>query len=125
MRIPMPAPAIVRAGTSPPPTLRHCTRESLSPALPRRRGGACPRPAVLRANHTLAVCLVFIWMSAPLTTRAETGYDLWLRYLPSKQQAEQQAYAAKAAAIVVQGRSPSARAAAKELQRGLAGLLGH
>jgi alpha-glucuronidase len=54
---------------------------------------------------------------------AEDGYDLWLRYRPIEPQ-WRAAYAARATAIVETTRSPTLDAAAKELRRGISGLLG-
>jgi alpha-glucuronidase len=119
----MPALATASGGTSPSPTSGRSTGENSPHPLLKRRGGACPRPAILPSPRGLALCFILLGFGLP--AQAETGYDLWLRYLPIKQDAERTAYAAKASTIVVQGQSPSARVAAKELQRGLAGLLGH
>jgi len=55
---------------------------------------------------------------------AETGYDLWLRYVPVKDAARRAAYQRAAAAVVVQGTSPTAQAVRAELVKGLTGLLG-
>src|SRR5204863_9952820 len=60
--------------------------------------------------------------AAPLG--AETGYELWLRYAPLRDAGRRAAGLRAASAIVVQGRSPAARAIADELRRGLRGLLG-
>lgn len=53
----------------------------------------------------------------------EDGYDLWLRYRPLPS-APRAALAAAAAGIAAPADTPTVRAAAAELQRGLAGLLG-
>ncbi|HEX4272114.1 MAG TPA: alpha-glucuronidase family glycosyl hydrolase, partial [Rhizomicrobium sp.] len=57
-----------------------------------------------------------------LPARAEDGYDLWLRYRPVEQNYLVQ-YRPLAAAIVVQGASPTLAVARDELVRGLGGLL--
>jgi alpha-glucuronidase len=60
---------------------------------------------------------------AASAARAEDGYELWLRYhpLPDKIAAN---YRGGVTEIVTDGDSPTIRAAAAELRRGLAGLLG-
>ncbi|HEV7717264.1 MAG TPA: alpha-glucuronidase family glycosyl hydrolase, partial [Steroidobacteraceae bacterium] len=63
-----------------------------------------------------------ILSGAPLAM-AEDGYDLWLRYLPV-QGPGLAGYRANAAQVVVGGNSPTLNAARKELETGLAGLLG-
>uniref|UniRef100_UPI0032C23290 alpha-glucuronidase family glycosyl hydrolase n=2 Tax=Povalibacter sp. TaxID=1962978 RepID=UPI0032C23290 len=54
---------------------------------------------------------------------AEDGYDLWLRYRPLESPALER-YRPLAAELAGTANSPTLRAAAAELQRGLAGLLG-
>lgn len=76
------------------------------------------------AVRLAALCLGLLFFGAATRASGETGYDLWLRYVPVKDAARQRAYRQAAAAIVVQGRSPTARAALGELPRGLRGLLG-
>jgi alpha-glucuronidase len=56
--------------------------------------------------------------------RAESGYDLWLRYGPIADAAARDAYRRQATAVVVQERTPTADAIRKELQGGFQGLLG-
>src|SRR4029453_18575159 len=56
--------------------------------------------------------------------RAETGYDLWLRYVPLADTPQRAAYRRSATAIVVESRSPTGATIVSELQRGLKGLLG-
>ncbi len=55
--------------------------------------------------------------------RAETGYDLWLRYVPVPDAAQRDAYRNVVAAIVAPQRSPTGRVVVNELRRGLGGLL--
>ena len=69
--------------------------------------------AVIAAGMALAVSL-----------RAETGYDLWLRYAPLTEPGQRAAYRRSATAIVVRDGSPTSEAIAAELGRGLRGLLG-
>ena len=53
----------------------------------------------------------------------ETGRDLWLRYTPVSDDAARDAYRRNVSRIVAPLTSPTSRAAATELQRGLRGLL--
>jgi alpha-glucuronidase len=54
----------------------------------------------------------------------EDGYDLWLRYRRVDDAARLREYRRALAALVVEGDSPTLRAARDELMRGLTGLLG-
>ena len=56
--------------------------------------------------------------------RAESGYDLWLRYVAVDDVALRDAYRRSVTALVVPGESPTARLTLSELNRGVAGLLG-
>jgi alpha-glucuronidase len=56
--------------------------------------------------------------------RAETGYDLWLRYVPLTDPVQRAAYRHAATAIVVPRGTATSDAIASELARGLGGLLG-
>lgn len=56
--------------------------------------------------------------------RAETGYDLWLRYHAVPDASRRAAYHETASAIVATSRSPTGEVIAAELVRGLSGLLG-
>ena len=62
-------------------------------------------------------------MALTVSLRAETGYDLWLRYVPLADAPERAAYRRSATAIVVESQSPTSAAIVSELQRGLQGLL--
>jgi alpha-glucuronidase len=78
----------------------------------------------LPAVRRLAGWHVFIVaMALAANLRAETGYDLWLRYVPLAAP-QRDAYRRSATAIVVESRSPTGEAIVSELQRGLQGLLG-
>ncbi|HET9149066.1 MAG TPA: alpha-glucuronidase family glycosyl hydrolase, partial [Alphaproteobacteria bacterium] len=71
----------------------------------------------------LRLLLFMLLAIAPGAAAAEDGYDLWLRYRPVE--AEWRAsYAARVTAVVDESHSPTSRAAADELRRGLTGLLG-
>jgi alpha-glucuronidase len=71
---------------------------------------------------------LFALAAAPLLgpgrAEAETGYDLWLRYVRVENEAERSAYRKATSAIVVEGDSPTAVVIRDELRRGLSGLLG-
>ena len=56
--------------------------------------------------------------------RAETGYDLWLRYPQVADAVRLEEYRAAIARLVVEGSSPTVNAARQELTFGLQGLLG-
>lgn len=70
----------------------------------------------------LLLAFLFGALAAP-GTRAETGYDLWLRYRPVEAE-WQQRYAAFATHYAAPVGRPTIDAAGAELERGLAGLLG-
>ena len=59
----------------------------------------------------------------PARARAETGYDLWLRYAPVQDASLRADYLRAASSIVVTIDSPTGQAIAEELRRGLTGLL--
>ena len=61
----------------------------------------------------------------PSAARAEDGYDLWLRYRLVADAARLAEYRAAIRRLVVEGDSPTLRAARDELVTGLTGLLGH
>lgn len=65
----------------------------------------------------LALCALICLCAAP--AMAEDGYELWLRYRPVAQADS------LPRRVVVDGNSPTLRAAAAELTRGLSGLSGH
>lgn len=69
-------------------------------------------------------CCVVVLLVAAAPGSAEDGYDLWMRYRPIEERALRAGYRHAVASVVVQGTSPSERAAAAELRRGLKGLLG-
>jgi len=61
---------------------------------------------------------------APAVARGEDGYELWLRYRPIGDAARLAGARAASAQVVVEGDSPTLRAARAELLRGLGGLVG-
>lgn len=72
----------------------------------------------------LAFLLLLLSVVLPSAVRAETGYDLWLRYQPLARE-WQQRYGAAATQIVAPNSGPTIDAALEELNRGLEGMLGH
>jgi alpha-glucuronidase len=69
--------------------------------------------------------LLFLTSAWPWTTAtAETGYDLWLRYVPVQDQRLAGSYRKELKAIVAAHASTAGGPATAELRRGLAGLLG-
>ena len=76
-------------------------------------------------RHLVHWCAVIAaGMALAVSLRAETGYDLWLRYAPLTDPVQRAAYRRSATAIVVRKGSPTSEAIAFELGRGLRGLLG-
>jgi alpha-glucuronidase len=90
---------------------------------------ACQRTAIDRVLERiemrvfLAFMLFLFSAAVPAKARAETGYDLWLRYQPVES-AWSARYSAAATHVVVEGEHPTLRIAAEELERGLKGMLG-
>jgi alpha-glucuronidase len=70
------------------------------------------------------VCLALLMLAAAAPLRAESGSDLWLRYRTLPDGAERTAYRRDLTAVVVSMTSPTGDAIARELTRGLTGLLG-
>jgi alpha-glucuronidase len=60
---------------------------------------------------------------SPLMARAESGYDLWLRYLPIEDVALRQQYRTAISHLVVHQKSATGPIVISELRRGLGGLL--
>ncbi len=75
------------------------------------------------ARPFLVTVLTVLAAGWSLPARAETGYELWLRYRPVDE-ASRSAYRQALSALVVQQPSATGRAVQSELQRGLKGLLG-
>jgi alpha-glucuronidase len=74
--------------------------------------------------RVLAGCALMVALAPGGEVRAETGYDLWLRYAPVADSTQRAAYRRSAAAVVVPHGSPTSDVIAAELARGLTGLLG-
>jgi alpha-glucuronidase len=70
-----------------------------------------------------ATLLVYVVLASGANARAETGYDLWLRYRPIEDAARRQQYRQAIAEIVVPRPSPTGQVMVAELRRGLRGLL--
>src|SRR4029450_2994518 len=77
-----------------------------------------------RVKPCFRVFVAAVTMVLTVNLRAETGYDLWLRYVPLADTPQRAAYRRPATAIAVQPRSPTGATIVSELQRGLQGLLG-
>jgi alpha-glucuronidase len=73
----------------------------------------------MRPSRTLG--LLFLLIAATLCIQAETGAEGWLRYAPIPDTTR---YASLPGRIVVPGNTPTDKAAASELQRGLSSMLG-
>ena len=71
----------------------------------------------------LAFLLLLLSVALPSAVRAETGYDLWLRYQPLEQQWKDR-YARQVTHFTAANR-PTIIAAANELRRGFEGMLGY
>jgi alpha-glucuronidase len=80
----------------------------------------------LPASRRLAqwYALIAVGMALGVSLRAETGYDLWLRYAPLTDPVQRASYRRSATAIVVREGSSTSEVIANELGRGLHGLLG-
>ncbi len=71
----------------------------------------------------LAFVVLLLAAALPASARAETGYELWLRYQPVEAQ-WQARYAARVTHFTAAG-GATAEVAAGELRRGIAGMLGY
>jgi alpha-glucuronidase len=76
-----------------------------------------------RLVRTASLVLAAVAILLPSVARAEDGYNLWLRYAPVEQPLRER-YAAHATAVVQASQTPTMAAAAAELKRGIAGMLG-
>src|SRR5690606_12726814 len=66
----------------------------------------------------------FLLVFVAFWTFAEDGYDLWLRYAPVENEVLAQNYRDQVKNIVIEAESPTIKAAKKELESGLAKMLG-
>src|SRR5580765_8341267 len=88
-------------------------------------GRAGRTPMTHRSRLRLSVLTqIAMGLALAVGLRAETGYDLWLRYVPVTDPGERAAYRPSMTAIAIQPRSPTGEVIAAELERGLRGLLG-
>ncbi|ATY34526.1 alpha-glucuronidase family glycosyl hydrolase [Sphingomonas psychrotolerans] len=74
-------------------------------------------------RQLLAFVLLLLGAALPASVRAETGYDLWLRYQPVEAQWRDR-YAALVTQVTAAG-GTTMLVAAGELRRGVAGMLGY
>src|SRR5690606_1238494 len=79
--------------------------------------------SVMKPYVRIQLALLFMLLLA-VPVRAEDGYELWLRYRPVADAALQQQYRSAISGLLLEGDSPTIRAAREELARGLSGLLG-
>ena len=70
------------------------------------------------------VLIVLGGVSGGTRAEAESGYDLWMRYVAVQDAKLRDAYRQAVSSVVVQLRAPSRAIVAEELERGLNGLLG-
>jgi alpha-glucuronidase len=71
-----------------------------------------------------AVCLSLTLLVAAGAASAETGYDLWLRYVPVPNDTVREAYRRAVSHIVIELPSATGRIIGDELRRGTSGLTG-
>ncbi len=80
---------------------------------------------MVQRSLAVAFLVALAWGAGlPPPATAETGYDLWLRYTPVQDAALRDAYRRSASSVVMTLGSPTGRAIADELKRGLEGMLG-
>src|SRR5260221_1334927 len=71
-----------------------------------------------------ALLVASLSLGAATRTEAETGYELWMRYVRVEDEAQRSGYRKVASGIVLEDASPTGRIVRAELRRGLSGLLG-
>jgi alpha-glucuronidase len=77
----------------------------------------------MKMRQLLAFVLLLLGAALPASVRAETGYDLWLRYQPVEAQWRER-YAGRVTQITAPD-GATMQAATDELRRGVAGMLGY
>jgi alpha-glucuronidase len=82
------------------------------------------RTTVKFRAHRLGLVLAVLAALPGAGARAESGYDLWLRYVPIDDAALRDSYRSSVTALVGPHESPTARLVLAELRRGVKGLLG-
>ncbi|HEY8548864.1 MAG TPA: alpha-glucuronidase family glycosyl hydrolase [Vicinamibacterales bacterium] len=76
-------------------------------------------------SRRLSICSLLCVLLLPASpARAESGYDLWLRYPPVEDRALAGAYRSRLAGLIVQQKPETAAIVTRELTRGVKGLLG-
>ena len=83
-----------------------------------------PATAVRAHNCRSILAVVLALAAVPAAARAEDGYDLWLRYTVIESPAVREAYRQAIAGVIVQQSPATGAIVAKELARGLTGMLG-
>jgi alpha-glucuronidase len=78
----------------------------------------------MRTNALIRLCLLLPLLGPGAPAAAEDGYRLWLRYEPVADKKQLRDYRALITQVVVEGDSPTLRAAQREMSEGLRGLLG-
>src|SRR5256885_16310316 len=76
-----------------------------------------------RARGLLVVSVALVALAPPGRARAETGYDLWLRYAPLPEPARR-SYAETVRAVMGGGQTATDGIIAAEVRRGIGGLPG-
>jgi alpha-glucuronidase len=77
-----------------------------------------------RAAPLFRTCILLAVLGTADPLQGETGYDLWLRYVPTADESARSAQRQSISALVVPGQSATARVTRDEARRGLKGLLG-
>jgi alpha-glucuronidase len=83
-----------------------------------------PVKSLVRGARRVAVVLAMIALLPCIRAQAESGADLWLRYVPIGDAALRDSYRRAVTALSVSPESPTGRITLAELQRGVRGLLG-
>ena len=92
--------------------------------MPNRTGRVLDILLLSRTRVKSALALAFLLVLPTGIARAETGYDLWLRYVPIGDAGLRDTYRSAVTALVAPDTSATARLTRTELQRGVKGLLG-
>ena len=74
--------------------------------------------------HAARAAVLLLTLLAAAGARAEDGYELWLRYRPVSDPQMLGTYRTSITGVAMEGTSPTLRAARRELDRGLRGMLG-
>lgn len=85
---------------------------------------SAPKGIIIRKIESWVNFIPALLLLVATTTFAESGYDLWLRYVKISDALLLTQYKAAATQIVIQGTSATMVAAESELTKGLTGLLG-